>query len=87
MAEPNISASEVDMACHNTEVGNVMLKSYEHDGRKRYYPQKGVTIIGACGKVTGPIAWVNKANGDEKTRSDILKNVNSAEYSLMVAPL
>ena len=64
-----------------------MLKGNKHDGRERYYPQKGVTIIGACGKVAGPIAWVNKANGDEKTRSNILKNVDTAEYSLMVAPL
>ena len=62
-----------------------MLKGNEHDGRKRYYPQKGVAILGACGKVTGPVAGVDKANGDEKTRSDIPKNVDTAQYPLMIA--
>ena len=66
------------LAGDDAEVSHVVLEHDEHEGRKGYNPEKAVAEGGASGKVGGPVAGVDEADGHEEAGTNIAENVKAA---------
>ncbi len=55
----------------NPQMRCIVLQQNQHNRRQRHHPQQQITVICPRRQVRGPVAGVDKADGNQKPRSQV----------------
>ena len=69
------------------QVGNIVLQHYQHYRRQGNYPKQSITILRTGGKITCPVAGVDKSYRNKQPRTYVPENFQATKKPRVVLAL